>query len=517
MSYYDYERELMGRFTNLRMELLSRPLMLGGATSYSGGAGGPIGGFIGYLPQNRVAYDLSEISSSGIPTSGASLLDNLNHIRYRIDQIIASGLGLSVQEDTILEGTGITTINFLGPSVEVNVTGSTATVTISGGTGTSTAKDFTNIVQHDSSLASYVEFAPTNSGLQAALNACAYGDTLWLPDVQFTEKFTFPADVPINVIGNRTRFYLTNGGPVFTINGIGNPPVILKNLDIYVLNDYPVVTGVYGINVTDGSVILDDLRIIVETEDVMPYDMYAVKATGATTYLFTKGGCYFSVIDYDYTYPDPVTATFLLGDYIKETSWETASHMAPESKIGDSTNYVKISETGITLAGTATSFDEIVTELTPGRLGALTKPDWDSTNLGFLFPQNDATEIVYVTAQLPHSYKEGSAIYPQVRVRQAANQQAVFKADYMWYNLGDVIPSGWTTYTMNTYEKTYTSGTISQALKGTGITGTSKQMGSILKIKLYRDDNVYTGDMLCDEFDIVFEQDSFGSNTINTK
>jgi hypothetical protein len=157
------------------------------------------------------------------------------------------------------------------------------------------------------------------------------------------------------------------------------------------------------------------------------------------------------------------------------------------------------------------TFDDLVFEMTPGRLGALTKPDWDATNIGFLFPENDATEIVYIVAQIPHKYRLGTVIYPHVHCQQASNQQAVMKMDYKWFNIGDAIPVGWTTYTMGTYAVTYSSGTIHQVLKGTGIAGTGMGMSSLMVIKLYRDDNVYTGDLLVQQFDIHVEADMPGS------
>ena len=79
-----------------------RPLFLGGVTSSGGGDGGPPGGFVGYLPQTRVAYDLSELATLDTAISGASLLDNLNHIRYRIEtvEITLSG-GVGIEEAPI--------------------------------------------------------------------------------------------------------------------------------------------------------------------------------------------------------------------------------------------------------------------------------------------------------------------------------------------------------------------------------------------------------------------------------
>lgn len=176
--------------------------------------------------------------------------------------------------------------------------------------------------------------------------------------------------------------------------------------------------------------------------------------------------------------------------------------------------------TAIRLTGAATCWDDIVFEMTPLRAknpANASKPDWDSTNNGYLFPRNDATEWVYITAQLPHRYKEGSTIYPHVHVQQGRNEQAVFKIDYQWYNIGSTVPVA-ATYTMNTYGTTYVSGTIGQLIKGAaGIAGTGKTISSILKMKLYRDDNAYAADMLLDQFDIHIEIDGFGSETEYSK
>jgi hypothetical protein len=92
MAYYDYEKTLLGYMDALRAQLLARPLNLGGVAAVSGGSTGGTG-YIGQLPQTRIAYDLSEAATATTPVSGSSLLDNLNHIRYRLGQVEASGGG----------------------------------------------------------------------------------------------------------------------------------------------------------------------------------------------------------------------------------------------------------------------------------------------------------------------------------------------------------------------------------------------------------------------------------------
>lgn len=93
-----------------------QPLNLGAIAGSGGGIGGPPGGIIGQLSQSRVTYDLSEDATLFTPASGMSLVDNLNHIRYRIG-ILESGGGtaLTVQDldgDPVI--TNVDTITFSG-------------------------------------------------------------------------------------------------------------------------------------------------------------------------------------------------------------------------------------------------------------------------------------------------------------------------------------------------------------------------------------------------------------------
>jgi hypothetical protein len=60
MGLYDYETALFAYLENLKHQLNYKPLSLGGVSGENGGGGGPAGGFIGMLPQSRVAYDSVE-------------------------------------------------------------------------------------------------------------------------------------------------------------------------------------------------------------------------------------------------------------------------------------------------------------------------------------------------------------------------------------------------------------------------------------------------------------------------
>lgn len=181
----------------------------------------------------------------------------------------------------------------------------------------------------------------------------------------------------------------------------------------------------------------------------------------------------------------------------------------PDSKL-------TITEYGeVVLSGDATAFDDLRIPLTQTKQGATAKPDFDYTNIGYLFPQNDPDEILYIIAQMPHSWKQGSTIYPHIHYSQDESGQPVFKIDYKWVNTGGTLPAEFTTLALNTNVFTYSSGTIHQICGsgGTGIAGTGKTLSSLLLIKLYRDDNVVSGDVLAYDFDIHFQIDGYGSKT----
>ena len=152
------------------------------------------------------------------------------------------------------------------------------------------------------------------------------------------------------------------------------------------------------------------------------------------------------------------------------------------------------------------------------RQGATQKPDFDTTNLGLLFPQNDATEIAYIIAQVNHEYKLESGLKPHIHYVQDEAAEPVFKIDYRWYKNGADPTGAFTTLTASTFAFTYSSGSIAQIVSFPEISGSGfNTISSILDIKLYRDDNVVTGDVLVKEFDIHYQLDDRGSATEFTK
>lgn len=169
---------------------------------------------------------------------------------------------------------------------------------------------------------------------------------------------------------------------------------------------------------------------------------------------------------------------------------------------------------GTTDGASAGLWDDMRFPATRIRQGATSKPDFDTTNLGLLFPQNDATEIAYITLQWPHRMLLGSDISPHIHFVQDSATVPTFKMDYRWYENGGDPTGIFTTIATTATVFTYTSGSILQIATFPDIAGSSiDSVSSMMDIKLYRDDNDYVGDILVKEFDIHFLSDGIGSPT----
>ncbi len=123
---------------------------------------------------------------------------------------------------------------------------------------------------------------------------------------------------------------------------------------------------------------------------------------------------------------------------------------------------------------------------------------------------------MYIIAQLPHTRRKTSNISPHVHWNQNHAGSVVFKMDYKWFPIGGSIPASWNTHTMNIPSITYTSGSTHQLTYGSQISGSmineaSVGVSSMMLIKLYRDDNTYTGNAVTYQLDIHYEKDMLGS------
>ena len=117
--------------------------------------------------------------------------------------------------------------------------------------------------------------------------------------------------------------------------------------------------------------------------------------------------------------------------------------------IGDGTNDTKIEADGsILLEGTATAFTDLVVPLFNTRLGSDHQAVWkkmlddgDGSRGVYTYTfegvETDNEEEVFFSVQLPHNWKEGSAIYPHVHWSPQTTGKSgsvVWGLEYSWVN-----------------------------------------------------------------------------------
>lgn len=190
-----------------------------------------------------------------------------------------------------------------------------------------------------------------------------------------------------------------------------------------------------------------------------------------------------------------------------------------DAKMGAATNNTTFESDGTEVYnGTATVWDEIQFDLGSLKvLGTVNKPDYDLANLTYDFPQNDTTEIMGGVEELTHWYKTGSSAYFNVHFDQTQSATPVFRVQYKVYNTGSAEPSVWSYLQSNALDKTYTSGTMGNILFFPVLALPGVSMGATIKVKLYRKDNVYTGDCKVTRFGMHLEKDTNGSRTLYAK
>jgi len=124
-------------------------------------------------------------------------------------------------------------------------------------------------------------------------------------------------------------------------------------------------------------------------------------------------------------------------------------------------------------------------------------------------------EEVFFIAQLPHSYREGTNIYPHVHWSPSTTDTNTVRwgFEYSWSNVSDVYPSSTTIYS-----DVDTGGVAKKMLIGSfgELDGTGKKISSILVCRLFRNsshlNDTYTENAFIFEFDFHFQSDSFGSS-----
>lgn len=161
-----------------------------------------------------------------------------------------------------------------------------------------------------------------------------------------------------------------------------------------------------------------------------------------------------------------------------------------------------------------TVWDDLRIPATQFKQGATSKPDFDFTNVGYLFDAG-TNEEAYITCQMPHNWSEGTNLKPHVHWVTTASGVVVWRLEYRWTNVGELIPGSFTATTASTPIFSWSTGSLHNITAFTDINGDSKTLSSMLQIKLTRlaEDgaDTYGSDALALELDIHYQIDSIGS------
>ena len=193
-----------------------------------------------------------------------------------------------------------------------------------------------------------------------------------------------------------------------------------------------------------------------------------------------------------------------------------------QNEVKINTNFVVETDGTMRVDNAATVWDDLRVTLDNGsdaaRLGSLTGLDGPQ----IWFCRNTGVDAMSFTVQLPHSYMEGTRIYPHLHwaPKTSTTGNVEWNLDYSWVNYNSVTPEvfpGITTsivvatgpFTANTH--LITSLTAGNA----GIVGTGKKISSILICRIWRNSadtqDTYEADAGLLFLDFHYQLDTFGS------
>lgn len=204
--------------------------------------------------------------------------------------------------------------------------------------------------------------------------------------------------------------------------------------------------------------------------------------------------------------------------------------------IGTAAGYFQVSSSGtLQLGGEATTWDDLRFPATSTKLGGSKDPGFSVFKFNGTGSQGVFTywfdgsqeEEVYLMAQMPHSWKQGSSISPHVHWTPSANGTGTVSwgLEYSWANIAGVFPATSFMYANSNLQGAVNiSGSVHYLTEFPDITGSSKTISSMLAMRLFRNatggggsGDSYTGDAGLLEFDIHYQIDSLGSNEEHNK
>jgi hypothetical protein len=194
---------------------------------------------------------------------------------------------------------------------------------------------------------------------------------------------------------------------------------------------------------------------------------------------------------------------------VEDTTFTNSINIYGDIKVDDinATSIVTAKE----FVATERLFDDLrFPALTSKTTGASNVPDiktFINGTIGFTF--DDTTmEQMYIVAQFPHTWKEGTTVYPHFHYSPLTSNtgDVVWCMEYTWANIDSLFPSSSTSCVVDSVANKLNYHLMTPMIT---ISGTGKTYSSIMNIRIYRNASdsrdTLTGDILLHEFDIHHE------------
>jgi len=177
-------------------------------------------------------------------------------------------------------------------------------------------------------------------------------------------------------------------------------------------------------------------------------------------------------------------------------------------------NSVSVDSNGLILYGSATVWDDLFFPFTTGTNGGNTYPTFSADSMVWRFVTDTTGPsqcIQYFCVQLPHSWKQGSTVFPHVHYKYTTSQGVPqFRVKYKWMSVSGTTSVAWKWYILNANTGT-TNKSHQMNYRVTGISGSGQTISSILVCQVYLYSQTGTGGIDAYQFDIHFEKDGLGS------
>jgi len=305
------------------------------------------------------------------------------------------------------------------------------------------------------------------------------------------------------------EFYVSNGRLTFSVDGTGTAATSVNSVVVGATQLAVVTIDTEGAN-SRVKLYLNGIKLVEEVEN----DTLNNTANGYIIGEYSSGGWnYDGVLDDIQVYNVILTDAQILEMYNDGTGITGLPTGITEAS--DLVLRFQNSLTNTATLGSGYNMSDTNISIVDGLIG-VTSGSFGVATLAF-YP--DVISEIFFSAQLPHTYKQESDIYPHVHWMSPSGGSGdiVWGLEYKWVSVGAAATN--TTITHRALECP-TAG-VHTATDIATLDGTGKTVSSMLMCRLFRDGtnalDTCTSKVFLSEFDFHFEINSFGSREIWVK